>query len=51
MRAPGSPVPAATPDILRVWEHVVDDVVDLPGAVRARFVWGLLQRVDDGPPG
>ncbi len=69
VRAPGSPVPAAAPGALRVWEHVVDDVLALPGAtgvdpgvpsryevhlpggVRARFVWGLLQRVDDGAPG
>src|ERR1700709_904413 len=26
-RAPGSPVPPATPDELLVWEHVLDDVV------------------------
>jgi hypothetical protein len=63
-RAPGSPVPPAAADDLRVWEHVLDDVVGLPGArsvdpgvvtrwavelpggVRAAFVWGLLQRVD-----
>jgi hypothetical protein len=61
-RAPGSPVPPADAG-LRVWEHVLDDVVGLPGAVstdpgvvtrwevrlpgvRAVFVWGLLQRVD-----
>jgi hypothetical protein len=31
-RAPGSPVPPATADALLVWEHVLDDVVDLPGA-------------------
>jgi hypothetical protein len=31
-RAPGSPVPPAAPDDLRVWEHVLDDVVGLPGA-------------------
>jgi hypothetical protein len=31
-RAPGSPVPPATIDGLRVWEHVLDDVVTLPGA-------------------
>ncbi len=31
-RAPGSPVPPATPGGLRVWEHVLDDVVGLPGA-------------------
>jgi hypothetical protein len=66
VRAPGSPVPRATADRLRVWEHVLDDVVGLPGArsvdpgvvtrwevhlpggVRARFVWGLLQEVS-GP--
>ena len=57
-------MPQATPGHLRVWEHVLDDVVGLPGAqsvdpgvvtwrdvalpggVRARFVWGLLQSVD-----
>ncbi|WP_369139265.1 hypothetical protein [Modestobacter versicolor] len=32
VRAPGSPVPAATGG-LRVWEHVVADVASLPGAV------------------
>jgi hypothetical protein len=32
VRAPGSPVPRAT-DGLRVWEHVVEDVSALPGAV------------------
>jgi hypothetical protein len=50
-----------------VWEHVLDDVVGLPGAVgvdpgvvtrweihlpggvRARFVWGLLQEVTVSP--
>jgi hypothetical protein len=31
-RAPGSPVPHATRGDLRVWEHVLDDVVALPGA-------------------
>ncbi|SOC51741.1 hypothetical protein SAMN05660748_3831 [Blastococcus aggregatus] len=43
----------AAVDDLRVWEHVLDDVVVLPGArsvdpggVRTTFVWGLLQRVD-----
>jgi hypothetical protein len=33
VRAPGSPVPAAGPGALRVWEHTLDDVVGLPGAV------------------
>jgi hypothetical protein len=33
VRAPDSPVPPATVSRLRVWEHVLDDVVDLPGAV------------------
>ncbi|WP_448615227.1 hypothetical protein [Modestobacter sp. URMC 112] len=33
VRAPGSPVPAARPGDLRVWEHVVADVAALPGAV------------------
>ncbi|MCW2741758.1 MAG: uncharacterized protein JWR45_2180 [Blastococcus sp.] len=32
-RAPGSPVPPASAGDLRVWEHVLDDVVGLPGAV------------------
>src|SRR5918997_852066 len=32
VRAPGSPVPPASPSDLRVWEHVLDDVVGLPGA-------------------
>ncbi|SHN85399.1 hypothetical protein SAMN05660350_03753 [Geodermatophilus obscurus] len=68
VRAPGSPVPRATPGRLRVWEHTLDDVVGLrgarsvdpgvvprwevhlPGGVRARFVWGLLQAVDDPSP-
>jgi hypothetical protein len=67
VRAPGSPVPPASPGDLRVWEHVVDDVaalpgardvdpgvatrweVHLPGGVRTRFVWGLLQRVGPDP--
>ena len=31
-RAPGSPTPPAAADDLRVWEHVLDDVVVLPGA-------------------
>jgi hypothetical protein len=34
-RAPGSPVPPAAAGDLRVWEHVLDDVVGLPGAVSA----------------
>jgi hypothetical protein len=34
VRAPGSPVPRATAGFLRVWEHVLDDVIALPGAVR-----------------
>jgi hypothetical protein len=33
VRAPGSPVPPAHPDDLRVWDHVLDEVVALPGAV------------------
>jgi hypothetical protein len=33
VRMPGSPVPAASAGDLRVWEHVLDDVVGLPGAV------------------
>jgi hypothetical protein len=32
VRAPGSPVPPARAGALRVWEHVLDDVVGLPGA-------------------
>jgi hypothetical protein len=32
VRAPGSPVPPATARDLRVWEHVLDDVIALPGA-------------------
>ena len=31
-RAPGSPVPPATAGGLLVWEHVLDDVVVVPGA-------------------
>ena len=33
VRGPGSPVPAARPGDLRVWEHVRADVAALPGAV------------------
>ena len=33
VRAPGSPVADAAPGALQVWEHVLDDVVGLPGAV------------------
>jgi hypothetical protein len=32
VRAAGSPVPPARAGSLRVWEHVLDDVVALPGA-------------------
>jgi hypothetical protein len=32
VRAPGSPVPAATSERLLVWEHTLDDVVGLPEA-------------------
>src|SRR3954452_14729766 len=32
VRAPGSPVPPATARDLRVWEHVLDDVIAVPGA-------------------
>jgi hypothetical protein len=32
VRMPGSPVPPASAGDLRVWEHVLDDVVGLPGA-------------------
>src|SRR3954453_7702320 len=33
VRAPGSPVPRATATDLRVWQHVLDDVIAVPGAV------------------
>jgi hypothetical protein len=33
VRAPGSPVPPAVPGRLLVWEHTLDDVVGLPGAL------------------
>jgi hypothetical protein len=33
VRAPGSAVPPATSGTLRVWQHVLDDVIALPGAV------------------
>ena len=33
VRAPDSPVPPAAAGDLRVWEHVLDDVVGLPGVV------------------
>jgi hypothetical protein len=33
VHAPGSPVPPARPASLRIWEHVLDDVLALPGAV------------------
>ena len=64
VRAPGLTGPAGgRRETCCVWEHVLDDVVGLPGAesadpgvvtrwevrlpgVRALFVWGLLQRVD-----
>ena len=67
VRAGGSPVAPARAGALGVWEHVLDDVVGLPGArsvdprvvtrwevhlpggVRARFVWGLLQEVTTSP--
>jgi hypothetical protein len=32
VRAPGSLVPPASRDDLRIWQHVLDDVVVLPGA-------------------
>jgi hypothetical protein len=32
VRAPASPVPPATVADLRVWQHVLDDVIGLPGA-------------------
>ena len=35
VRLPGSPVPPASSTDLRVWEHVLDDVVGLPGALSA----------------
>ena len=36
VRAPGSPVPPATATDLRVWQHVLDDVI---GAARRRRAW------------
>jgi hypothetical protein len=33
VRAPGSPVPPAGPGCLLIWEHTLDDVVGVPGAV------------------
>jgi hypothetical protein len=33
VRMPGSPVPAASVSRLLVWQHVLDDVIGLPGAV------------------
>jgi hypothetical protein len=63
-----APVPPATARDLRVWEHVLDDVialpgaasvdpgvatrweVDVPGGVRAAFVWGLLLQVSAEQP-
>jgi hypothetical protein len=35
VRASGSPVPRASASRLLVWQHVVDDLMGLPGAVRA----------------
>jgi hypothetical protein len=32
VRAPGSPVPPASTGDLRIWQHVLDDVIGLPGA-------------------
>jgi hypothetical protein len=33
VRMPGSPVPPASATDLRIWQHVLDDVIGLPGAV------------------
>ncbi len=49
VRAAGSPVPAARPGALRVWEHVVGDVADLPGAVVVDP--GVTSRVEVHLPG
>src|SRR6476469_4048481 len=48
-RAPGSPVPPATPTDLRVWEHVLDDVVAVPGATG--IATGVPTRADVLLPG
>ena len=49
VRAPGSPVPAAAGGRLRVWEHVLDDVVGLPGAESVDP--GVVSRWEVGLPG
>ena len=37
VRAPGSPVPPATAADLRIWEHVLDDVIAMPGRRQRRL--------------
>jgi len=46
VRAPGSPVPPASPGDLRVWHHVLDDVVELRPRPEARAE--LARREGDG---
>lgn len=48
-RAPGSAVPPASVTDLRVWEHVLDDVIVLPGAVAVGA--GVPTRAEVGLPG
>ncbi len=46
--APGSPVPAAAPGRLRVWEHTLDDVVGLARGPRPEARAELARREGDG---
>jgi hypothetical protein len=48
-RAPVSPVPPATATGLRVWEHVLDDVITVPGATGVAS--GVPTRADVHLPG
>ena len=48
-RAPGSPVPPATATDLRVWEHVLDDIIAVPGA--AGVASGVPPRAEVRMPG
>jgi hypothetical protein len=48
VRAPGSPVPAATPSDLRVWQHVLDDVVGLAYRPRPEARAERARREGDG---
>ena len=48
VRAPGSPVPPATPTDLRVWEHVLDDVIGLAHRPRPEARAELGRRERDG---